>query len=166
MWQDLSGHGVQVFAVREEVAVRAQELETALSALCLTISREIGNTNSSGLERARALRSRPDAGGKSHYECINQLIHYWYCCAAAAHLLCAGYGRVTMRPTGHDNVPDQEVEMIAGGPYDIEARHPRLGTITAEVFCVSEALWPQKMNKTRAKLTGSPGRHPRRVLQS
>jgi hypothetical protein len=155
MWQALSAHGVQTFATNAEIAARAQELEHALSELCLTISRETGDVSTSGLERARALRSRPDVGGKSHYECINQLIHYWYCCAAAKHLLRKGFTSLTMRPTGHDNATDLGDDERTSGPYDLEARHYRLGTLAGEVFCVSGALWPQKMAKTRAKLASS-----------
>jgi hypothetical protein len=39
--------------------------------------------------------------------------------------------------------------------FDLEARHPETGRLVAEVFCVSAALWPQKMNKTRRSLKGS-----------
>jgi len=134
---------------------RQRQLERALSKLCLTISRETGNRSVSGLERARALRSAPAQGGKSHYECINQLIHYWYCCAAARHLLKLGFRRLEIRPTGHDNANDLADDEADGGPYDIRAVHDRLGTIVGEVFCVSDRLWWQKMKKTRAKLEKS-----------
>lgn len=155
MWQALSAHGVQTFATDTEVLARAHELEHALSELCLTISKETGNVSTSGLERARALRTKPLAGGKSHYECINQLIHYWYCCAAATHLLRNGFTSLTMRPTGHDNATDLGDDERPTGPYDIEARHCQTGTFAGEVFCVSKALWAQKMTKTRAKLAYS-----------
>ena|SRR5690606_20397999 len=156
MWQKLSADGVQFFRTEADLSTRVHELERALSELCHLISIEMGDSNFSGLERARALRSRPASGGKSHYECINQLIHYWYCCAAAKHLLSEGFTSLVMRPTGHDNATDLGDTEANGGPYDIEAHHAQFGEIAAEVFCVSQALWRQKMSKTLAKLAQSP----------
>lgn len=149
MWQALAAHGVQRFQTEAEVLVRRRELDGALSELCLAISRETGDLSAPGLQRALALRAKPAAGGKSHYECINQFIHYWYCCAAAGHLLGLGWVDLVMRPTGHDNTAE------GADAFDVEATHPALGRITGEVFCVSPALWAQKMAKTRAKLARS-----------
>jgi len=156
MWQTLAAHGIQAFKSIDEIAARRQQLERALAELCVVISRETGDLSKGGLERARALRSKPASGGKSHYECINQLIHYWYCCASAHYLLNSGFGSLVMRPTGHDNATDLGDDERVPGPYDIEAAHPSRGKLVAEVFCVSEALWTQKMGKTREKLKESP----------
>lgn len=155
MWQQLSAHGLQRFSNANQVGARQKELERALSELCNAIAKETGNKKLSGLNRARALRSRPATGGKSHYECLNQLIHYWYCCAAAAYLLRRGFTQLRIRPTGHDNANDLGDDESNGTPYDIRARHKRFGRIVGEVFCVSKALWPQKMAKTRTKLANS-----------
>ena len=154
MWQQLAAHGLQTFASVEAIEARAAELEKALASLCLVISAETGNVNVSGLQRARDLRSKPSTGGKSHYECINQLIHYWYCCAAARFLLQSGCRDLKMRPTAHDNMSDPDSKR-SGDPSDVEACHRALGQICAEVFCVSPSLWNQKMADTRKKLRGS-----------
>jgi hypothetical protein len=86
---------------------------------------------------------------------VNQLIHYWYCGISASHLLSLGFTSIEVRPTGHDNATDLGDDEKDGGPFDLAARHPSLGRLAGEVFCVSEALWPQKMAKTRAKLAKS-----------
>jgi hypothetical protein len=150
MWQALAAHSRQRFHADAELASRASDLEQALSELCFAIARETGDATKGGLQRALALRSRPAAGGKSHYECINQLIHYWYCCAAARHLLSMGFPEIVMRPTGHDNAADGEEDA-----FDLDGTHPQLGRLVGEVFCVSEALWDSKMGKTRRKLEDS-----------
>lgn len=152
MWQKLSAEGKLQLRSSTSVEQKFASLEKALSELCIVISRETGNTALSGFERARALRSKPDAGGKSHYECINQLIHYWYCCAGATYLFGKGFRNLIMRPTGHDNVSGDDT---GEGPFDLEADHPIHGRLVAEVFCVSQGLWPEKMRKTRIKLSAS-----------
>lgn len=151
-WQVLSAEGKLQLRSSADVELKFAALEQALSELCMVISRETGNTVLSGFDRARALRSKPDAGGKSHYECINQLIHYWYCCAAAKYLFDKGFENLVMRPTGHDNVAEDEA---TEGPFDLEADHPEHGRLVAEVFCVSQGLWAEKMRKTRSKLSKS-----------
>jgi len=154
MWQEFAAHGSQKFESIKAVDERLQDLEEALAELCLVISRETGNIEASGIFRARTLRAKPEAGGKSHYECVNQLIHYWYCCAASKFLLNEGYQNLIVRPTGHDNIKQLDDESN-DGPYDIEAIHPEIGRIVGEVFCVSEALWRQKIGKTCKKLIKS-----------
>lgn len=152
MWQELSAEGKLRLRSSAHVELKFVALEQALSELCMVISRETGNAFLSGFDRARALRSKPDAGGKSHYECINQLIHYWYCCAGATYLFGKGFENLVMRPTGHDNVADDQT---TEGPFDLEADHPEHGRLVAEVFCVSQGLWAEKMRKTRIKLSKS-----------
>jgi len=157
MWQALVAHGMQRFDSVEQIEERMRQVDSALSELCFEISRITGDIGLSGFERARALRTKPEVGGKSPYECVNQLIHYWYCCAAARHLVGNGYIEIQVQPTGHDNVPDDEGDegQARERVFDLEARHPSIGLLVAEVFCVSVALWPQKMNKTRKNLSDS-----------
>jgi len=154
MWQELARHGVQHWGDVRAVAQRKTELEGALDQLCQVIAAEAGASHKLAIERARALRSKPATGGKSPYECLNQLVHYWYCCRAAEFLLHAGYQGLQARPTAHDNVR-AKTEAERGRPFDIEAIHPSRGSLVAEVFCVSEALWTQKMLETRARLQSS-----------
>jgi hypothetical protein len=154
MWQTLSAHGVQCFDSVEQIDERKRQVSEALSDLCDEVARIAGDVGRSGIDRARALRAKPEAGGKSPYECLNQLVHYWYCCAAARHLGQNDYANIQVRPTGHDNVPTDngDGQPIPERVFDIEARHPSFGRVVAEVFCVSPALWPEKMRKTRNSL--------------
>ena len=66
-----------------------------------------------------------------------------------------GISRNTQRPTAHDNAAGPGNAANVGGPYDLQASHAGLGRFVGEVFCVSQALWQQKMRDTRAKLAKS-----------
>src|SRR4051794_37424660 len=118
MWQELSSHGVQPFSNLDAALGRKAEVEAALASLCSAIALAAGDRAKAGIERARAIRARPVGGGKSLYECLNQLVHYWYCCAGAAHLLRSGYVDIRTRPTAEDSVSD------TNDAFDIVARHP------------------------------------------
>jgi len=150
MWQDLASEGRLEIADRATINDKRREIESALSDLCLDIAVQAGDINLTGIARAKALRSKPAAGGKSSYECLNQLLHYWYCCAGASFLLDSGFGNLVMRPTGHDNMNEGHLSA-----YDLEAKHPEYGDLVGEVFCVSRALWRQKIDATRGKLATS-----------
>jgi hypothetical protein len=133
------------------------EVERGLEQLCTAISATAGRQDLSGIERARSLRSKPTKGGKSLYECLNQLIHYWYCCAAASHLLQLGYTELDMRPTAEESTSNNK------NSFDIRACHPTGVRVVGEVFCVSSALWPEKVRKTASKLMKAPSRSRRLI---
>lgn len=150
MWQELAKHGVQSFATATSARKRMAEVERGLGELCTAIASVAARRDLSGIERARSLRAKPTSGGKSLYECLNQLIHYWYCCAAASYLLRLGYGDLLTRPTAEESTSDEN------DAFDILASHPDGVTIVGEVFCVSSGLWPIKMKKTARKLSAAP----------
>jgi hypothetical protein len=155
MWQEFARHGLQTFADEGELRTRINQLDSATGELCDSIAQAASRLDLQGIERAVSLRSKPSGGGKSLYECLNQLIHYWYCCAGGLHLFGLGYVTVQMRPTAEDNVSAE------GGAYDLVAFSPSKPTVDAEVFCVSKALWPTKMSKTLKKLESAPSEHLR-----
>src|SRR5687767_1169436 len=107
MWQELAKHGVQAFPTTESVRERISQVERGLADLCAAIAAAAGRHDISGIERARSLRAKPASGGKSLYECLNQLIHYWYCCAAASYLLSLGYRDLRTRPTAEESTSDE-----------------------------------------------------------
>jgi len=150
MWQELAKHGVQFFETDTSVRERISELERALAELCTAIAAAAGRHDLSGIERARSLRARPTNGGRSLYECLNQLIHYWYCCAAASYLLRLGYCDLRMRPTAEESTSDHN------DAFDVLASHPDGVKIVGEVFCVSSGLWPMKVKKAVTKLMSAP----------
>jgi hypothetical protein len=150
MWQELAKHGLQIFSTEEELRTRMKQVDTAVGQLCDRIVESAARTHLQGIERAVSLRAKPDDGGKSLYECLNLLVHYWYCCAAGLHLFGMGYTRLEMRPTAKDNVA------TGRDVYDIVAFTQRSQAVVAEVFCVSTALWPTKMSKTLKKLQNAP----------
>jgi hypothetical protein len=121
------------------------EVERALDQVCSAIAEAAAGVGT-GLDRARSLRAKPVAGGKSLYECLNQLIHYWYCCAAARHLLTWDYSGVEIRPTGTDNwsKDTDAVDVVGTAPDGVQ--------VLGEVFCVSTSLWPEKLRKSYKKL--------------
>lgn len=146
-WQQLASQGRCPFASLAEIQSRMAQIETALDGLCAEIVTVVGGVGAA-LMRARALRIKPaEPSHKSLYECLNQIIHYWYCCAAGRHLIEHGYTQLWMRPTAADSNPAGEVG------YDIQAQSPDGIQIIGEVFCVSEGLWPQKMKDTYKKLS-------------
>lgn len=151
MWQVLAAHGRQEFQNACELDHRMRELEAALDALCLDFARVSSNQAMSGLERARQLRAKPIDHGKSLYECLNQLIHYWYCCAAGKHLMSCGCTALVMHPTAENSGSKEQ------HTFDLDACVSNGGHVIAEVFCVSEALWPQKMSKTIKKVLKADG---------
>lgn len=150
MWQELSKHGVQHFSTSTASRERMAEVERALAQLCTAIAAKAGRQDQPGIERAISLRTKPATGGKSLYECLNQLIHYWYCCAAASHLLQLGYTELHARPTAADNTSNDN------DAFDLKARHPDGISVVGEVFCVSPVLWPEKVRKTAANLMKAP----------
>lgn len=150
MWQQLAKHGVQPFSTDTAVRARMTEVEQGLAELCTAIATAAARKDLSGIERARSLRAKPADGGKSLYECLNQLIHYWYCCAAASHLLRLGYTELRTRPTAEENASDDN------DAFDVVASHPDGIFVVGEVFCVSSGLWPIKVKKTAAKLMKAP----------
>lgn len=156
MWQDLAAHGIQPFGNPSQVDTRVREVEQALGQVCGAIAAAAAGSGT-GLERARSLRAKPAAGGKSLYECLNQLIHYWYCCAAARHLLTWDYSDVEIRPTGTDNRSNDKdaVDVSGTAPTGVE--------ILGEVFCVSTSLWPEKLRKSYNKLM-KPDSDARRLI--
>jgi hypothetical protein len=149
LWQVLSGHGLQRFSTGEEISRRQRLVERGLEQVCSGIAGVVSDSNAPAILRVRDLRSKALDGGKSLYECLNQLIHYWYCCSAALHLVSCGYTDIRMRPTGAENVDGDR------GAYDLEAFHPSEAPVIAEVFCVSRSLWEKKKSGSIKKLAAS-----------
>ena len=153
LWQERAADGKQAFRDARAVSARIRELDRAFDGLCIEIGKAVrkqagqrSSKSGDGLARARALRAKPAAGGKSLYECLNQLIHYWYCCAAARHLCHNGYTDLVVRPTAVDS---------GGGndkAYDLSAVSPEGTCVIGEVFCVSPSLFAAKLAKTYDKL--------------
>jgi hypothetical protein len=146
-WQDLASSSVVTFQDVDTLSEKKLAVEAALLDLTNEIVRIAGAEGKSGLSRALDLRSRPRAGHKSAYECLNQLIHYWYCCSAGHHLFDLGARTLEMRPTGHGSKASDGEH-----GFDIAVRQNQELLICAEVFCVSAALWGQKIAKTAKKL--------------
>jgi hypothetical protein len=157
MWQKLAAQGREEFQNTSALDQRMLELEAALDALCLDFARVGSNQEMSGLERARQLRAKPVDHGKSLYECLNQLIHYWYCCAAGKHLMTCGCTALVMHPTAENSGSKEK------HTFDLEACASDGAHVIAEVFCVSEALWPAKMRKTLKKVLAAEG-NPHRLI--
>lgn len=149
-WQLLAGHGVQEIASADAIARRLQEVEAGLEQICNELARVVSDQEMPPLQRIRSLRSKPQVGHKSLYECLNQLTHYWYCCVAARHLISIGCTGIRMRPTGADN------HAVEGDAFDIVASHPSGARVLAEVFCVSPSLWQAKVANTVSKLKTWP----------
>jgi hypothetical protein len=82
----------------------------------------------------------------TEYECLNQLIHYWYCCAAGKHLITCGGIALVMHPTAENSGSKEK------HTFDLSAYASDGGHAIAELFCVSAALWPEKMRKTIKKV--------------
>jgi hypothetical protein len=150
MWQEFAKHGLQTFSEEEELRTRMQQINVAIGRMCDRIAETAARTELQGIQRAISLRSKPEGGGKSLYECLNQLIHYWYCCAAGLHLFDIGYTTLHMRPTAEDNVSTES------DVYDVVAFGEGSQTVVAEVFCVSTSLWSFKMSRTLKKLQNAP----------
>ena len=125
MWQDFAAHGIQLFRTSIQVQTRLRDLDQALDQVCVAIA-QAASKSGTGLERARSLRARPTEAGKSLYECLNQLIHYWYCCAAALHLLNSHYTNVEIRPTATDSRSKDKhaVDVAATAPDGVQVLHP------------------------------------------
>jgi hypothetical protein len=157
MWQVLATHGRQEFQSVSELEQRMRNLESALDDLCLDVARVSSDQKMSGLERARQLRAKPVDEGKSLYECLNQLIHYWYCCAAGKYLMTCGCTKLVMHPTAENSGSKGEHAFNLGAYTGDGTR------VIAEVFCVSEALWQAKMRKTIKKVLEA-GNEPHRVI--
>lgn len=145
MWQKFASQGACSFQTVAELQTRMSEIDTALGQLCAEIVTMVSSAGPA-LLRVRALRTKPAADHKSVYECLNQIIHYWYCCAAAKHLIQHGYTDLRLLPTAVDNAPKGRTG------YDIQARSPEDIQIIGEVFCVSEGLWGDKIRKSYKKL--------------
>ena len=146
MWQDVASHGRQEFQNLADLEIRMEEVERALTALCLGFAKVSSDTLRSGLVRALDLRAKPARKkGKSLYEGLNQLIHYWYCCAAAKYLLAQGCIELVVHPTGHDSGSKETPN------YDIAAKTSDGMSLIAEVFCVSSGLFNSKVGKTLEK---------------
>jgi hypothetical protein len=125
------------------------KVERGLAELCMAIASAAARQDLRGIELALSLRAKPATGGKSLYECLNQVIHYWYCCAAAVYLLRLGYRGLHVRPTA------EESTSAKNDAFDIIASHSTGVTIVGEVFCVSPSLWPAKVRKAVKKMTAA-----------
>jgi hypothetical protein len=157
-WQEFVTHGVEAFGDALLLKNRQDLIESALGGLCDEIARTATKEGLCGLERAKSLRTRPAEDRKSLYECLNQLIHYWYSCAAGIHLYSRGYENIVLRPTGTYSKSKKNDH------YDIVAAHLRGQKVVGEVFCVSEVFWSTKMQKTKAKLNKHAPVQSRRLI--
>lgn len=142
-WQEFVTHGVEAFGDALLLKNRQDLIESALGGLCDEIARTATKEGLCGLERAKSLRTRPAEDRKSLYECLNQLIHYWYCCAAGIHLYSRGYENIVLRPTGTYSKSKKNDH------YDIVAAHLGDKKLLERYFASQRSSGRQKCRKRR-----------------
>jgi hypothetical protein len=147
MWQKFASQGACSFQTVAELQAQMNDIDAALGQLCSEIVTIVSGAGPA-LLRVQALRTKPaEPGHKSVYECVNQIMHHWYCCAAAKHIIQHGYSDLRLLPTAVDNAPKGRTG------YDIQGRSPEGIQIIGEVCCVSQGLWNGKIRKTYKKLS-------------